>query len=287
MSSMNSNSMPEKDKFDEFAQIISDFTDTTPDSDVVESLDFMKAKLEQRPDDWRAHLAIAQIITRNFTRHGITRDLFDEAGFHINATLEAMPGTLYKLRDFLNKSAVSDQQATETLRNAAENVKEMMNKYGNLWKEFSDSEEEFYRKPLREGVANHERDLAEDREKLAATDSQLGQLRNEFEKVQTELDKLKGTAKKLEIFKWLWILFAIGAIAAFSFKHPIIGAASIVVGILSLVPFAVANSKATKFENTIFAEAERKFNDLESERSHISSDIEFHENWINGKKEYL
>ena len=287
MSSMNGNSMSEKDKFDEFAQIISDFTDTTPDSDAAESLDFMKAKLEQRPDDWRAHLAIAQIITRNFTRHGITRDLFDEAGAHVDAALDALPGTLYKLRDFLNKSAVSDQQATETLRNAAENVKEMIDKYGNLWKEFSDSEEEIYRKPLREGVANHERDLAEDREKLAATDSQLAELRNEFEKVQTELDKLKEQAKKLGIFKWLWILFAIGSIAAFSFKQPIIGAASIVVGILSLIPFIIANSKATKFENTIFAEAERKFNDLESERSHISSDIEFHENWINGKKEYL
>lgn len=287
MSTMNDNPMSENEKFNEFSQLISDFTDTTPDSDVAEALDFMNAKLEQRPDDWRAHLAVAQIITRNFTRHGITRDLFDDAGTHIDAALKAMPGTLFKLKDLLNKSSVSDEQAASTLRSAVENVAEMTDKYGNLWKEYSDSEEEIYRKPLREGIENHERDLAEDREKLAATDSQLAELREEFDKVKSELDFLNERTQKLGIFKWIWILFTIGAIAGFSFKLPVLGIAAIVVGIASIVPFAVSRSKASKFENTTFADAERKLNDLESERSHISSDIEFHENWINGKKEYL
>ena len=284
---MNNGSMSDKDKFDEFAQLISNFTDTTPDSDVTESMDFMKSKLEQRPDDWRAHLAIAQIITRNFTRHGITRDLFDEAGAHVDSALQAMPGTLYKLRDLLNKSSMTDEQATETLRNAVANVKEMVDKYSNLRKEYSDTEEEIYRKPLREGIENHERDLAEAREKLESTEPELAEAREKFDSAKIQLDTLTERTKKFGIFKWIWILFAIGAVAGFSFKQPILGIIAIAVGVASLVPFFIVRSQATKFENTTFADAERILNDIESERSHISSDIEFHENWINGKKEYL
>lgn len=284
---MNDSPMSEKEKFDEFAQLISDFTDTTPDSDVSEALSFMKNKLEQRPDDWRAHLAVAQILTRNFTRHGITRDIFDEAGAHVDSALNAMPGTLYKLKDLLNKSSVSDEQATSTLREAVQNVAEMINKYSNLWKEFSDSEEEIYRKPLREGLENHECELNEAREKLSETDSKLEGLRADFDNSKAELDRLNDRTRKFGIFKWLWILFTVGAIAGFSFKQPILGVAAIIVGIASIIPFALSRSKASKFENGEFAEIERKLSDLESERSHISSDIEFHENWISGKKEYL
>ena len=287
MSIMSGNSMSESDKFNEFAQLIEDFTDTTPDSDVVESLEFMKSKLEQRPDDWRAHLAIAQIITRNFTRHGITRDIFDEAGSHVDAALMAMPGTLYKLKDLLNKSSVSNEQATATLRDAVQNVAEMVDKYSNLWKEYSDSEEDLYRKPLREGIANHERELAEDREKLGETDAKLADLRNEFDSAKSELDRLNQQLNKLGIFKWIWIVFAAGAVAGFSFKQKILGIIAIVVGVLSLIPYFVFKSKVANYENGIFADVERRLNDLEAERNHISSDIEFHENWINGKKEYL
>ena len=287
MSDMDKNQLSENDKFNEFAQLIEDFTDTTPDSDVAASLDFMKSKLDQRPDDWRAHLAIAQIITRNFTRHGITRDIFDEAGNHVDAALNAMPGTLYKLKDLLNKSSVSDEQAKAILRDAVQNVAEMVDKYSKLWKEYSDSEEDLYRNPLREGIANHERELSEDREKLSETDEKLATLRSEFDSAKEELDKLDSGLKKLSIFKWLWIVFVVGAIACFSFKLPIVGAVAIVAGILSIIPFIVSNSKLSNYKNGIFADVERRLTDLEAERNHISSDIEFHENWINGKKEYL
>lgn len=279
--------MSEKEKFDEFSQLISDFTDTTPDSDVAESLEFMQNKLKQRPDDWRAHLAVAQILTRNFTRHGITRDLFDEAGGHIDAALNAMPGTLYKLKDLLNKSSVSGEQAAETLRDAVQNVAEMINKYSNLWKEFSDSEEEIYRKPLREGLENHERELNEARESLSETDVKLAELREKFDETKSKLDDLKNKSRKFGIFKWIWILFAVATIAAFSFSKPFLGVLSIIVGILSLLPYFISRSKVSKFETGEFSDIERKLSNLESERSHILSDIEFHVTWINGKKEYL
>ena len=283
----NEKTFTEADRFNEVSKLISDFTDTTTDNEAAESLEFMRARLEKRPDDWRANIAVAQIITRNFTRHGITRDIFDEAGGHIDSALKSMPGTLYKLRDLLNKSDVSDEQAASTLRSAVENVAEMIDRYSTLWKDYSDAEEELYRKPIREGIEKHEAELADDREKLSETDAALAGLQSEFDEAKAELDMLNSRASKLAIFKWLWIVFVAAAIAGFSFSQPILGAAAIIVGAASILPFALSRSKASKYENGEFAEAERKLRDLESERSHISSDIEFHENWIAGKREYL
>lgn len=284
---MPNNSSVENDRFNDFTQLISDFTDTTPDSDVAESLDFMQTKLEQRPDDWRAHLAIAQIITRNFTRHGITRDVFDEAGAHVDAALKALPGTLYKLKDLLNKSSVTDEQAASTLRDAVQNVAEMLDKYSNLWKEYSESEEELYRKPLREGLATHERELAEDKAQLAEVEIKITELKETYDATKTQLDALNDSTIKFGIFKWLWILFTVGAIAGFSFKHPILGVIAVILAVISVFPYLIAKSKASKFESGEFAEIERKLNDLESERNHLNSDVEFHQNWISGKREYL
>lgn len=284
---MNNNPSTEADKFDEYSQFISDFTDTTPDSDVAESLDFMQAKLSQRPDDWRAHLAVAQIITRNFTRHGITRDVFDEAGAHVEAAMKALPGTLYKLKNLLNKSSVSDEQAASTLRDAVQNVSELLDKYTNLWKEYSESEEELYRKPLREGLTTHEHELSADKAELAEVETKISELSVSFEELNKQLDALNDTSNKFGIFKWLWILLLIGAIAGFSFKLPILGAAAILLAILSIVPYFIAKSKVSKFKQGEFAEIEHKLNDLEAERSHLNSDIEFHQNWISGKREYL